>query len=62
MEKGLLPFALENKRLNAVARSMEYKGDEPLEIWQARARDKLTELLGLPYETCAPQFEIEYRD
>lgn len=62
MEKGLLPFALENRRLNAAPRSMEYRGGEPLEAWQKRAREKLTELLGLPYETCDPQFEVEYRD
>lgn len=62
MEKGLFPFPLENKRLNAVPRSMEYRGDEPLEAWQARAREKLADLLGLPYETCDPRFEVEYRD
>ena len=62
MEKGLLPFALEHERLNAVTRSMEYGGDEPLEDWQAKAREKLTELLGLPYEKCDPLFEVEYRD
>ena len=62
MEKGLLPFALENRRLNAAPRAMEYRGDEPLEAWQAKAREKLSELLGLPYETCDPQFEVEYRD
>lgn len=39
--------------------SMKYDGKEDFQVWQAKARAKLTELLGLPFEKCDDLFEIK---
>ena len=62
MNQKLLPLAKEQERLRALAPSMVCREEESLDDWQRRAREKLTDLLGLPYETCAPQFCVEYTD
>lgn len=38
--------------------SLRYDGSENLAIWQKRAREKLYELLGLPFEKCDDLFRI----
>ena len=40
---------------------MAYDGIEPFDVWRARAKEKLTELLGLPLAECEEAFEIEYK-
>jgi len=41
--------------------SMHYDGSEPFAAWQARARAKLAELLGLSqFEKCDEDFNVEY--
>jgi cephalosporin-C deacetylase-like acetyl esterase len=39
---------------------MRYDGTLPFATWQNTAREKLRELLGLPFERCDPRLEIEY--
>ena len=62
MEPNFIPLTKEQERLRAAERGMAYRGDEPLADWQQKAREKLTQLLGLPYERCDPRFQVEYRD
>ena len=38
--------------------SMRYDGSEPFTAWQAKARKKLEELLGLPFRKCDDAFQI----
>ena len=59
---GMMPLAKEQAILRSLERAMEFKGDEPLADWQAKARAKLNELLGLPYALCEPRFAVEYRE
>ena len=59
---GMMPLEKEQEILRSLERTMAYKGDEPLTGWQARARAKLSELLGLPYALCEPRFTVEYRE
>jgi len=44
----------------AAPRLMAYDGTVPFAQWQKAARAKLAELLGLPFEMCDPETEIEY--
>ena len=62
MTQYMMPLEKEQERLDALERTMAYDGKEPLADWQKRAREKLTALLGLPYERCEPLFDVEYRD
>ena len=39
---------------------LSFNGQEPFEEWKTKAKDKLTELLGLPFEKCDSLLEIEY--
>ncbi len=59
MLTGMLPYEKENRMLRAVPLGMGYTGGE-LAAWQTRAREKLTSLLGLPYEKTDPDFRIEF--
>ena len=45
----------------ATVPSMRYDGKEPFATWQARAREKLSELLGLPLKNGACEAIIEYK-
>ena len=47
-------------RFNAMERSLRYKDGEDFAAWQATARAKLGELLGLPLEKGACRVELEY--
>lgn len=40
--------------------SLAYDGKQNFYEWQASAREKLTELLGLPLGECEPRLEVEY--
>lgn len=59
---GMMPLEKEQTILRSLERTMAYKGEEPLADWQAKAREKLCELLGLPYDLCEPRFAVEYRE
>ena len=39
---------------------LHFDGSIPLDKWREKAKDKLSELLGLPLEACDPDTEIEY--
>lgn len=42
--------------------SLRYDGKSDFSQWQAKAKDKLAELIGMhKYEKCDPEFNIEYR-
>lgn len=47
-----------NKVLAKKAPAMRYDGSEPFAEWQKKAKLKLEELLGLPFEKCDDQFQI----
>lgn len=40
--------------------SLRYRAGEPFLQWQERAREKLNELLGLPFAYCPEAFAVEY--
>jgi dienelactone hydrolase len=46
--------------MKAIKPSMAYDNSEPFEEWQARAAEKLNELLGLPFKKCDDRFTVEY--
>lgn len=58
--ESLHPLEKERAVLGALPISMEYDKTVPLPVWQEAARNKLTELLGLPYEKCHSLFTVEY--
>lgn len=63
MNQSFIPYEKERERLRSLgAPGMAYSGGEPLSAWQARAREKLSSLLGLPYDRCDPLFRVEYRE
>ena len=62
MNQSMMPLAKEQERLRGLERAMEYRGEGDLSDWQKQAREKLSALLGLPYETCEPLFDVEYRE
>jgi len=47
-----------NRVVNQKEPSMRYDGSEPFAEWQKKARAKLEQLLGLPFEKCDDCFEI----
>ncbi|NLA83352.1 MAG: hypothetical protein GX854_02225 [Clostridiales bacterium] len=55
-----MPFDHNQKLLAAIQPSMRYDEKEDFKSWQARAAEKLKELLGLPYEKCEDRMVIEY--
>jgi len=50
----------EYKRFCATEPKMAYDEGQSFPDWQNSAREKLAELLGLPFEICDPDFQIEY--
>lgn len=52
-------YEVENLKKNQPL--LQYDGNVSFDEWQRNARKKLTELLGLPLESCDPMFEVEYR-
>ncbi|GHU02437.1 hypothetical protein FACS1894147_04300 [Spirochaetia bacterium] len=57
-----LPLDHVRKLTAAIAPSLRWDGKEDFSQWQEKARTKLLELLGLPFEKCDEQFHIEYRE
>ncbi len=41
--------------------ALRYDGSIPFEQWQKKAREKLNELLGLPFAECDSDLEVEYQ-
>jgi len=52
--------AFEYSKFCAAKPSCRYDGTQDFTEWQKVAKQKLEELLGLPFEVCDPQLEIEY--
>ena len=50
----------EYQKFCALIPKMAYDGVREFGVWQKEARQKLEELLGLPFESCDAEFEIEY--
>ena len=59
MIKNFNSHTYEYEKLRAVKPSLGYNGTQRFSDWQACARKKLNELLGLPFDDCDPAFEIE---
>lgn len=59
--QGILPLAKNREIAKNTVPSMAYDGKEDFAAWQARARAKLEELLGLPFERCDDQLTIEWK-
>lgn len=60
MNKNFNSHSYEYGRFCMIKPSLAYDGGGDFSAWQRSARAKLNELLGLPFEYCAPQFEVEY--
>ena len=60
MKRNVNSHTYEYDRFCACRPSLAYDGSVPFLDWQRMAKEKLTELLGLPFERCAPDAEIEY--
>ena len=58
--KNFNSHTYEYAKFRAVKPCLGYDGTQSFEKWQACAEQKLTELLGLPFDLCDPDFEIEY--
>jgi len=48
------------KKFENLVPSMRYHDDMPFEEWQKRSREKLNELLGLPFKKCDAKLHIDY--
>ena len=53
-------YLVEQRIIRERAPSLRYQDGEDFSTWQASAKEKLTELLGLPLENCPLDVEIEY--
>ncbi|MCL2508208.1 MAG: hypothetical protein FWF05_03425 [Oscillospiraceae bacterium] len=54
----MLPLALHLDQMSKTVPAMRYRGDIPFEQWQAAAREKLRDLLGMDtFQLCDPDFE-----
>ncbi len=53
-------YKYEFERLQKTEPLLRYKEGMDLSEWKIKAKEKLTELLGLPFEKCESQFNIEY--
>lgn len=60
MNRNFNSHAFEYEFFKNIKPALAYDGAENFSEWQNRARAKLNELLGLPFEKCDPMFEIEY--
>lgn len=56
----MLPQEYHVELIENLGPSMRYNGEIPFEEWQVTAREKLMELLGLPFEKVEPDVQIEY--
>ncbi len=56
------PHLNNNNIMRMIKPSLCYDGNEDIEVWQNRARVKLSELLGMDkFTECDPEFNIEYK-
>ena len=46
------------EKVKGISPSMRYNSDEDFSAWQKKAREKLLELMGLPFESCDDEFHI----
>ncbi len=60
MSKSFNSHVFEYDFFRRLKPSFAYNEAENFYEWQKKARKKLNELLGLPFEKCDPMFEIEY--
>lgn len=58
----MTPYEHNQSLLVEMIPSMHFNGNEPFDQWQVHARQKLTELLGLPFIRCADQLTVEYTE
>ena len=57
------PHKFNLELFNSIKPSMRFDGDaDEFTSWQNAAREKLNELLGLPYKKCDDDFKIEYEE
>jgi dienelactone hydrolase len=56
------PLEYNKEKLRALIPSMRWDGKEAFSAWQERGRQKLPELLGLPFEKCEDKFQVEYEE
>ncbi|HAZ20114.1 MAG TPA: hypothetical protein DCY75_08110 [Clostridiales bacterium] len=54
------PHEICHAHVAALHPSMRYNESEDLKKWQKKARKKLNELLGLPFERCDAAFKLEF--
>jgi hypothetical protein len=59
---NILPHEYIRQLTARISPSLRWNGKENFIIWQEKARTKLTELLGLPFQKCEDKFQIEYRE
>lgn len=56
------PHVILHNKMKTLVPSMAYDGKMPFYEWQAKAKQKLSELLGMEkFEKCDPMFNIEYK-
>ena len=61
MKRSFDSHLYEYERFKSLRPSLAYDGAEDFSLWQKRARDKLASLLGLPFDGCPLDLEIEYK-
>lgn len=54
------PHKYNFEKLSHLTPSMRYREGEDFGQWQKRGREKLEKLLGLPFESCDPDVQIDY--
>ena len=60
MERSYDSYAYEYAKFRALKPCYAYDGTQSFWDWQKQAREKLLELLGLPFEMCDPDWETDY--
>ncbi|MBO5370596.1 MAG: hypothetical protein J6B23_07985 [Clostridia bacterium] len=54
-------MAIELQRFRNLKPLLHYDGTGDINEWKKQAKKKLEELLGLPFERCSPELNVEYR-
>ena len=60
MERNQIPHRNVMKHIKATIPSMRYQEGENFQEWQKKGKEKLKELLGLPFVHCEDLFQIEF--
>lgn len=55
-------FVYTQKIANKIEPKFRYNFEEPIEKWKEKSKAKLAEFLGLPFDKCNDNFEIEYEE